>query len=74
MGWSDFEISEFFIIQNSKKCMNNTGCATNVTFQKVGSNCGIFKQALENRPNEFHSICESKDVATKICTFENVTE
>ena len=37
----------------------NTGCATNVT--------GIFKQALEDRPNEFHSICGSKDDAIKIC-------
>ena len=27
-----------------------------MTFQKVGSNCGIFKQVLENRPNEFHRI------------------
>ena len=27
-----------------------------MTFQKVGSNCGIFKQVLENRPNEFHMI------------------
>ena len=45
----------------------NTECATNATFQKVGGIFGIFKQALENRPNEFHSICESKDVATKIC-------
>ena len=45
----------------------NTECPTNATFQKVGGIFGIFKQALENRPNEFHSICESKDVATKIC-------
>ena len=29
----------------------NTGCATNVTFKNVGSNCGIFKWALENKPN-----------------------
>ena len=45
----------------------NTKCATNVIFEKVGSNCGIFKQTLESRPNEFHSICGSKDVAAKIC-------
>ena len=47
----------------------NTGCATNMTFQKVGSNCGIFKQVLENSPNEFHSIFGSQDVwiTTKIC-------
>ena len=29
----------------------NTGCATNVTFKKVGSNCGIFKEFLEDRYN-----------------------
>ena len=45
----------------------NTVCATNVTFWKIASNCGIIKQALENRPNEFHGICWSQDVATKIC-------
>ena len=45
----------------------NTGCATNATVKKVGAIFGIFKQALENRPKEFHSICGSKDVATKIC-------
>ena len=45
----------------------NTGCDTSVTFLKVGNNCRIFKQALKNKPNEFHSICGSKDVATKIC-------
>ena len=68
MAGSDFETPQFFVIENSKQSMNfNTGWATNVTFQKVGSNCGIFKQALENRPNEFHSICRSKDVTTKIC-------
>ena len=38
-----------------------------MSFKKVGSNCGIFKQALENRPSEFHSICGSKDLATNVC-------
>ena len=28
----------------------NTGCATNVTFYEVGSNCSIFKQDLEKGP------------------------
>ena len=59
MSWSDFEIPQFFIVENShsKQCMSfNTGCVTIVAFQIVGSNCGIFKQALENRPNEFHKI------------------
>ena len=45
----------------------NTGWVTDMTFQKVGSNSGIFKQASENRPNKFHMICDSKEVAIKIC-------
>ena len=33
MVWSDFEILQSFIVQNSKKRINfNTGCVTNVTF------------------------------------------
>ena len=68
MSWPAFEIPQFFIIENSKQCINfNTGCVTNVTFQNVLSNCGIFKEAVENRPNDFHRICGSKDVAMKIC-------
>ena len=64
--WSDFQISQSFIVENSKQCINcNTESVTNVTFQKVGTNCGIFKQALENSPNEFRSICGSKDVAMR---------
>ena len=30
-------------------------------------NCGFFKQALENSPNELRSTWGSKDVAIKIC-------
>ena len=30
-------------------------------------NCGIFKQASENSPNEFRSTCDLKDVAMTIC-------
>ena len=57
MGYSDFEISQFFIVENSKQFMNfNTGCVS-VTFKKVGSNCGAFKRALKNRPTEFDRIC-----------------
>ena len=53
MGWSD--------VQKSRQCMNfNTGCFTNVTFSKVVNNCGLFKQALKNTPNESHRICGSK--------------
>ena len=33
MGWSDFEILQFFFVENSKQDMNfNTGCAKNMTF------------------------------------------
>ena len=78
MIWSDFEIFQSFIVENSKQCTNfNTACATTcVTFQNVGSNCGISKQALENNPNEFHgfhgfhgihSIYGSKNVAMRTC-------
>ena len=66
MAWFDFEILHFFIDENGKRCMNlRKGCVTIAAFQKVGSNCGIFKQALGNRPNEFHMICGLKDVAMK---------
>ena len=54
----------------------NTGCLTDMTFSKVDSNCGIFKQDLENRPNKFHSIGGSKNVAMAILkpvTFEGST-
>ena len=30
-------------------------------FLKVGSNCGIFKQALENSSNKLQSTCGSKE-------------
>ena len=68
MSWSDFEIPQFFIFENRKQCINfNKGCVTNVTFQEFGSNYGIFKQALENRPNEFRRTCGSKGVAMTFC-------
>ena len=38
-----------------------------MAFPKVGRNFDIFKQALENMPNEFYGICDSKDVAMTIC-------
>ena len=54
---SDFQIPQFVIAKISKRCINSeTGCVTNITFQKVGSSCGIFKQSSENSPNKFHSI------------------
>ena len=50
----------------------NQGFVTNVTFKKVGKNCGTFQEALENRHNEFHRIynefhriCGLKHVAMK---------
>ena len=68
MAWSDFELPQFLFVKNVKQCLNFTArCVKNVTFQKVGSNFGIFKQGLENGPIEFHKICGSKDVAIKIC-------
>ena len=68
MVWPDFEIPQSFIVENGKQSINlNIGCVTNVTFDKVGSNCGILKQASENGPNEFRGTCGSKDVAIRIC-------
>ena len=65
---SDFVIPQFFIAEDSKQRINfNIDCVTNVTFQEVGSNCGIFKQASENSPKEFRSTLGSKDVAMRIC-------
>ena len=47
MIWSDFELSQSFIVENSKQCIHfNAGCAT--------------KQASENSPNGFHSNYGSK--------------
>ena len=63
MIYSDFQIPQFFIAKISKQCINSeTGCVTNITFQKVGSNCSIFKQPSKNSPNEFRSISGSKNV------------
>ena len=68
MVWCDFKILQFLIVENTKNRINfNTGCVTNLTFQEVGSNCGIFKQVSENSSNEFRSTCSSKDVAMRIC-------
>ena len=61
MVWSDFEIPQSFVIENSKQRINfNTAYVTNVTFQEVDSNCGMFKQASENRPNEFRNTAVEK--------------
>ena len=52
MVWFDFEIPQFFFDETRKQRINlNTGCVKNVTFQEVGSNFGIFKQALKNSPS-----------------------
>ena len=68
MVWSNFETPQSYIVENRNQPINlNTGCVTNVTFQEVGCNCGIFKQFLQNILNEFRSICGSKDVAIKFC-------
>lgn len=49
MSWFELEVPQIFIAESSKQCIN----------------CDIFKQALGNRPNEFHMICGLKDVAMK---------
>ena len=68
INWSDFEIPQLFIVKNSKQRISfNIGWVTNVTFWKAGGNCGIFKQTLESRPNEFCRICSSNNVAMIIC-------
>ena len=68
MSWSDFEIPQFFIVECGKQCIHfNTGHVTNVTFPKIGSICGVFNQALENRPDVFYSTRGSKDNAITIC-------
>ena len=56
MIWSDLEITQSFIVKNSKQCINfNTGSVTNM------------KNSLEKLSLKFHSICGAKDVAMKIC-------
>ena len=58
MVWSDFEIPQSFIVENSKQRINfNTGCVTNMPFWELGSNFGIFKQAWKNSPNGFKRCC-----------------
>ena len=50
MSWLEIEIPQFYIVESRKQCINfNTGCVKNVTIQKVVSNFGIFKQALESK-------------------------
>ena len=67
MVQSDFE-SQSVIVANSNQRINfNTEHVSNVTFQEVGSNCGIFKHASQNNPNKFRSTCGSKDIAMRIC-------
>ena len=58
MGWSDFEIPQFFIAENSKQCMSViTGFVTNVNFRKlvviVVSSNKLQKIGL----TKFHKIC-----------------
>ena len=68
MAWSNFEIHQSFIVENSKQRINfNITCVANVTFQEVGSYCGILKQTSENSPSEFRITCGSKDVAMRLC-------
>ena len=50
MSWFDLEVPQIFIAESSKQSINRD----------------IFKQALENRPNQFCSICGSKNVVITI--------
>ena len=54
MSWSDFEIPQFFPQILSP-------------IPQIGSICGVFNQALENRPVVFYSTRGSKDNAITIC-------
>ena len=63
-GWSDFEILQFFIIENRRQCMNfNAGCVTNMICSKVGSNCGIFKHVFGSKD----VVMKDKNLIMKIC-------
>ena len=56
MVLSDFEIPQSFVVENNKQSINfNKGCVIYMTFQEVGSNYSILKEALENIPKEFRS-------------------
>ena len=46
---SDFEIRQFFIVENSKQRIN-LNSVTNVSFWEPGSSFGIFKQPSKNSP------------------------
>ena len=46
---SDFEIRQFFIVENSKQRIN-LNSVTNVSFWESGSSFGIFKQPSNNSP------------------------
>ena len=51
MVLSDFEITQYVIVDNSKQRINfNTGCVTNVSFWELGRNFGISKQTSKNSP------------------------
>ena len=51
MSWSDFEVPHIFIVKSSKQCIN----------------CGIFKQFLEKRSDQFYSICGLEDAERTVC-------
>ena len=59
---SDFEIPQFFVVENSKQRINFNS-VTNVSFWEPGNNFGICKKASKNSRNTF---C-SKDVAMRTC-------
>ena len=67
MGWSDFEVLQFFIIEIANDMWISIQEALQMwLFWKLVVIVASSNKPWKNRPNEFHSICESKDVAKKI--------
>ena len=64
MVWSDFEISQSFIVRNSKNILISIQDVLQMwLFKEVGNYCGIFKQASEKSTNESRSTWGSKCVS-----------
>ena len=67
MVWPDFEMPQFFMIENSKKRIKSQyRMCYKYNFWEVGSYYDTFKKTWEHNPNEFHSTLCS-DVAMRIC-------
>ena len=67
MGWSDFEVLRFFIIEIANDMWISIQEALQMWLSwKLVVIVASSNKPWKNRPNEFHSICESKDVAKKV--------